>query len=100
MRTFPLQNEEGKLHAFEVRNMLLSRRGVVKVVSRIPGVSIIRKPKFFSWRREDVFCKFMVDGKLFVVEEPYGDNSRFLVGGEPPGWCPELEIVERVFSEA
>ena len=100
MKTFPLQNEDGKLHAFEVPNLLLSRRGVVKLVSKIPGASIIKRPRYFSWFREDEFCKFEVDGKIFVVEEPYGDSSRLLVSAEPPGWCPQLELVERAFSGA
>ena len=100
MKTYAVENEHGKLHAFEVPNSFLSRKGVVKLVSKIPGASIIKRPRFFSWFREDEFCKFEVDGQLFVVEEPYGDNSRFLISAEPPGWCPQLEVVIKAFSGA
>ena len=99
MKIHPFHNDEGKLHAFEVPNILLSRKAIVKLVSNIPGASVVKKPSLLSWFREDMFCKFIVDGQMFTVEEPYGDNSRYLVGAEPPGWCPQLEVVERAFSE-
>ena len=100
MKTYPLKNEEGKLHAFEINNSWLSRNRVVHIAQGIPDVVIVRKPKMFSWFREEVFCEFKVGEQLFTVEEPFGDNSRFLVGAEPPGWCPQLELVEMAFREA
>jgi len=98
MKTYPLTNEEGKLHAFEIENSGLGRKGLVRVVEKIPDVVLIKKPKIFSWLREEEFCCFVVESQEFSVEEPYGDNSRYLVGAVPSGWCPQLEIVEKVFS--
>ena len=100
MKTYPLKNDEGKLHAFEINNLRVGRLGVVRIVEKIPEAVVIKRPKFLSWFREDEFCQFKVGSQLFTVEEPFGDNSRFLVGAEPPGWCPQLEIVEKAFSEA
>ena len=100
MKTYPLNNEDGKLHAFEIENARIGRQGVVRIVQTIPEAVLVQKPKSLSWLREEVFCQFKVGSQLFSVEEPFGDNSRFLVGAEPPGWCPQMEIVEKAFSEA
>ena len=100
MKTHLLKNEVGKLHAFEIENIRLSRNGVVRIVKRIPQAILVRKPKLLSWLREEEFCQFKVGEQLFSVEEPFGDNSRYLVGAEPSGWCPEIEVVEMAFREA
>jgi hypothetical protein len=40
MKTFELRDKEGHLYAFEVNNVLLGRRGLLRVVRTIPGVRI------------------------------------------------------------
>jgi len=100
MKTYPLKNKEGQLHAFEIDNVRIGRSGVVRIVEGIHGVKLIKKPKFLSWLREEEFCQFMVGSHLFTVEEPFGDNSRYLVGAKPAGWCPQLEVVEEAFNKA
>lgn len=100
MKTFILKNEDGKIHAFEVENSLLSRKAVTGVVEKIPGASIIKKPKLFSWFREDEFCRFQIENQTFSVQEPFGDNSRFLISAEPPGWSAQIELVESIFSQS
>ena len=100
MKTYPIENEDGQLNAFEIDNLLIGRQGVVRIVERIPEAVIIQRPKLLSWLREDVFCRLEVGQQAFTVEEPFGDNSRYLVGAEPPGWCPQLEVVEKAFREA
>ncbi len=98
MKTYPLTNEEGKLHAFEIANSGLGRKGLVSIVEKIPGVVLLKKPKLLSWLREEEFCRFVLESQEFSIEEPFGDNSRYLIGAVPPGWCSQLEVVEEVFS--
>ena len=99
MKTFPINNDLGKLHAFEVIIPLSGRHGVSKVVSRIKNAKILKKPKFLSgFRGEDIFCEFELNEKKFTIEEPFGDNSRYLVSTNPPGHCEELELIEREFA--
>lgn len=99
MKTFDLYDGYGRLHAFEVNNALLSRRGLLTIVNTIPDVKIIRRPlRFFSWFREEVFCEFSVGERRFVAWEPFGDNSRYWIGAEPPGSCTELLLVQDTFS--
>jgi hypothetical protein len=100
MKTYPLQNEKGELHAFEIENIWVGREGATAIVERIPGVIVKRRPKkFLSDFREDVFCEFELNGVTFEIEEPFGDNSRYWIGKAGGGWCPEVEIVERAFRE-
>jgi len=98
MKTYELLDTGGRIYAFEVNNSGLGRKGVCRVVETIPGTTIIRRPKFLSWFREEVFCEFDLDGQTFVACEPYGDNSRFWIGPEPPRWLPQTESVRDAFE--
>lgn len=100
MRTFPLFDKNGRLFAFEIGNLLIGRRGVCKVVERIKGPTLTRRPKLFSWPREDVFCEFAVDGESFVAVEPFGDNSRYWIGPNPARWVPQTEKVHEAFKRS
>ena len=63
MQIYEYRNRIGQLQSFEVENALLGRRGVVRVLCRIPGVTIVQAPKrLLSWLREDEFCKFEIGG--------------------------------------
>ena len=73
---------------------------VTRIASNIPGAKILKKPKVLSWFKEDVFCEFELNNKQFTIEEPFGDNSRYLIGTNPPGNCEELEIIEEAFRNA
>jgi|SRR5580658_4983966 hypothetical protein len=98
VKTFDLLDADGRLHAFEVENFPLGRRGLVRVITTIPGATIIRKPlRLFSWFREEDFCEFTIGAKRFVANEPFGDNSRYWIGTIPPGWCAEITTVRDAF---
>ena len=101
MKIHPIENNEGQLHAFEIANFSVSRSRVAKIVGKIHGAKILRKPRrFFSWFREEVFCEFEINGVVFQIDEPFGDNSRYWIGKkEEGGWCEELEIVMRAFQK-
>src|ERR1700740_3285903 len=100
MRVFDIFNAEGQLHAFEVSNTLLSRRGVARIVSSVPGAEITRRPLLFSSFREDEFCEFNIKEKAFVAWEPFGDSSRYHIGQKPSGPCQELSEVRQAFIRA
>ncbi len=101
MKTYPLNNEHQQLHAFEIENTFTGRNAVTKIVSLIPKVDVLKKPKYFSWFKDsDVFCIFKLNGREFTIEEPFGDNSRYLIGANPPGHCAEISIIEEAFKNA
>ena len=97
MKTYELLDENGRLSAFEISNTETDRRGVCRIVQSIAGAKLIRKPKWFSWFREEEFCEFEVDGEKYVAWEPYGDNSRYWVGPDPARHLPQTQKVRDAF---
>ena len=101
MKTFPLHDKQNQLHAFEIKIPFRGRFGVSRIASKVPNVKLLKTPKFLSWfRDDDIFCEFAINDKKFTIEEPFGDNSRYLIGANPPGHCEELEIIEMTFKNA
>jgi len=49
---------------------------------------------------EGEFCRFRVGDIEFAIEEPFGDNSRYLVHAKPPRAVPELASVRETFLRA
>lgn len=97
MRTYDIHTEDGELLAFEVDNLLLMRVGAIRVVKSIPGVKIISA----RWVREDVFCRFELSGREFMVEEPWGDNSRYCIGPmEPVEPTEQIKQARAAFQSA
>jgi hypothetical protein len=94
-----LRGEDGRLYAFEVSSVI-GRRRACAVASRIPGATVLTRPQRFSFGGPDEFCRFEVDGQLFVMWEPFGDNSRYWIGPEPATWCPQVERVREAFAAA
>lgn len=107
MKTHGIKDADGREFAFEVANLHLGRGGLCRLVSRIPGCVVLRKPSRFRWSFEDEeeFCEFELDGVRFVAWEPWGDNSRYWVGpkfpdGMTPTWCPQVDRVREAFVRA
>lgn len=96
MRVYDLLDTEGRVFAFEIDSFPIGRKGVVRVVSSIPGTSV--KPQPRNSNRDD-FCEFVVAGRVFVASEPWGDNSRYWIGPNPAVWCEELRLVRQAFSD-
>ena len=96
MKTFDIQDAQGRLFAFEVSNWLLGRRGACRVVAGVAGVTMLRRPRVLSWWREEVFCEFSLGGEQFEIWEPYGDSSRYWIGpaGAEPLVGSTAEIVQ------
>jgi hypothetical protein len=98
MKIYDLKAASGRAFAFEVANLLMTRRSACNVARSIPGATIIKHAPFRLFKSEDVFCEFVVDGQRFQIWEPYGDNSRYWVGPVPPQWCEQLAVVREAFS--
>ena len=98
MQTAELRNDTGIVSGFSVGSALLTRWGVTRIVQSIPGARLVRKQQSFRLAGPDDFCEFVVDGKTFLVIEPYGDNSRFWVVADPEPQCPPLVKVRHAFE--
>lgn len=100
MKVYPYFDNAGNLISFEVPNWKVSRNRAVRIVAGVNGVEIIRGPKkLFSWLSEAVFCEFIIQGNSYEIEEPFGDNSRYLISSVSNP-APELKQVLEAFKTA
>jgi hypothetical protein len=96
MKTHDILNE-GRLFAFQVSNCFLRRGGVARIIGKVSGATIIRKPQSYQLRSEEEFIEFALDGEFFVVSEDWNDSSRFWVGPKSGKWSPAIERVKAAF---
>jgi hypothetical protein len=107
MKTYGIKGGDGKEFAFEVKNFHLGRKGLCRLVARIPGCTVVRKPSRFRWSfwDEPEFCEFELEGVRFAAWETWGDSSRYWVGpknaeGATARWCPQVDRVRDAFVRA
>jgi len=100
MEIYELKDKDGRVYAFEVKNIAIGRMGALRIVRTIPGVVINRSPRnrFLSWGDPDEFCEFEIEGQLYVIDEPYGDNSRFWIGPKSESNNDHIDTVRKVFE--
>ena len=84
MKTYPvLLSEEGLTQAFEINNIYISNRKLASIIESVPGVHNVRVRRLFSGDPE-IHIRFGFRGQEFIVEEPFGDNSRYWIGPDDP----------------
>ena len=91
-------HDNPKCSSFEVDGALLGRRGVVRVIRRIPSACVLREPKWLSRFREVEFCEFEINGEVFFVEEEE-HGGRYLVAPRGIGPSSNLEMVRGAFAK-
>jgi len=77
VRTYPLRRSDGSLFAFEVTSTWVSFHSLFKVLRSVDGVTGVKR-NFFNEDR----ASFSYGGERWVVNEPFGDNSRYWIGPE------------------
>lgn len=92
MRTYTLNDDAGRPHAFEVSS-LLGRRVACRVAAKLPGAVVVS-----SNLRAERFCEFELNGERYAIEEPFNDNSRFWVGPHEYARSRSLAAVEAHFA--
>lgn len=98
MKIYDLHNSDGQIIGFEISS-LVGRWRACRAARAIAGAHVLRWPRRWRWR-DDQFCEFELDGVRFVIEEEYGDSSRFTVSSVPPGPGPALMRVRAAFADA
>lgn len=71
---------EGRKLGFEIENVFISVGGLAAALGAVAGVSNVRKRRPFSFGDSDVRIRFGFHGTEFVVVEPWGDSSVYLIG--------------------
>jgi hypothetical protein len=99
MRTHDIKDSQGRILAFEIDNLFVSRRHVCRILRTIPGLLVLRTPCFLTRSKEEEFCEFELGGQKFTAWEPFGDNSRYWIGPEPMGWSEQVALVRNAFVQ-
>lgn len=93
MKTFPLLRADGTQFAFEVRNKPFSLSPILKILHSVEGVEDIKRVK-----GSDDLITFKYAGVPFVVNEPWGDNSRYWVGPvKPDNLSVDISVLHEAF---
>jgi hypothetical protein len=79
-------HKSGQLVSFEIRNV--GRSLACRIVQNLYPSALVKR------QRADEFATFTLNGKTFVLEEPFGDNSRYLIYQQPPQPSSELESLK------
>lgn len=87
MTTYPIRRPDGSLRGFEITSAWLTLRPLLKLLRNVPGVTDVER----RWFNDDRVT-FKFHGREAVVNEPWGDNSRYWVGLQNPDALPEIDI--------
>ncbi len=81
MKTFPIyfNKNKSKVIAFEIENLYISNKKIVRLLKSLNGVSLVKLGKGFL-SNSDVRAEFSYLGEQYIVYEPFGDNSRYWIG--------------------
>ena len=80
MKTYPILRADGSMLAFEVTSGWITFRPLFKILRSVQGVTDVRRNHF-----NDDRVSFLYLGEPCVVNEPWGDNSRYWVGPREAG---------------
>jgi hypothetical protein len=77
MKTYPLRRQDGSLLAFEITSAWVTFRPLYGILRSVQGVTDVKR----NWFKDDRVT-FKFHGEPFVINEPWGDNSRYWLGPE------------------
>ena len=83
-------HKSGHLILFEIPNVGRSR--ACRIVQNLFPSALVKR------QSSDEFATFTLNAKTFVLEEPFGDNSRYLVYQQPPHVSAELQALKAAFE--
>lgn len=91
MTTHEYRDRDGRVISFEIRNIGRSRATRV-IESAFPRANMKRS-------HSEVFAEIDLNGRHFVVNEPWGDNSRYIIHQQPPEPSTELDELRHAFEQ-
>ena len=88
--------ENDKLRGFEITSSWFRFGPLLRILKSVDGVTNVKR----QWFNDDR-VSFKFHGKNGVVNEPFGDNSRYWVGLDCPDDSPEIDIspIHNAFKE-
>jgi hypothetical protein len=88
MKTHPIHSSDGKLKAFEITSAWILFSPLLKILKSVSGVTEVKR----QWFNEDRVI-FKYHGIPAVVNEPWGDSSRYWVGLREPEAYTHIDLL-------
>jgi hypothetical protein len=93
MKTYPIQDNAGRLIALEVDVKYASVRTLSRLIADVSGVSKVR-PRGPLSNAGDVRATFDYSGVECAIVEPFGDNSRYWIGPIAKSVAPDMLVIQ------
>ena len=87
MKTYPILKDDGSLYAFEITSAWVRFGPLYRVLESVEGVSEVKRRRF-----NDDRVTFKFHNVDCVVNEPWGDSSRYWVGFREPEAGSDIDI--------
>ena len=87
MKTYPLCKENGEIRGFEITSFWIRFSPLFRILNSVEGVTEVKR----QWLNDNRIS-FQYYGRKAVVNEPWGDNSRYWVGLEDPDENSTIDI--------
>lgn len=100
MKTYPkIDKKSGLTFAFGIENIYINISTAARVLAHVDGVTEVRVRRPFSkWEEIHIWFKYLSHD--CVVWEPFGDNSRYLIGPMNPEEATlDVSRVENAFKQ-
>jgi tryptophan 2,3-dioxygenase len=75
MKTYPIFNKDHSVGAFEIKSAWVTFRPIYKILESIKEITEVKRQRFSEDR-----IGFKYKGIKMVINEPYGDSSRYWIG--------------------
>ena len=98
VRVWEMRAADGRVSGFEISNLLIGRRGVTRLVAKIPGAQVTKRPRLWRPGDPDDICHFTVGASKFIVIEPFGDNGRYWICADNDSAQAHINTVRLVFE--
>jgi hypothetical protein len=87
MKTYPIYSENGQLKGFEITSAWIRFGPLLRILRSVDGVTEVSRQWF-----NDERVSFKFHGRNAVINEPWGDNSRYWIGLEKADEDQEIDI--------
>jgi hypothetical protein len=91
MKIYDYLDDEGRIMSFEIDNIGRSR-ALRFIESAFPSAIVKRQ-------RSDDFGEVDLNGRKFIVSEPWGDSSRYMIHEQPLGPSAELDALRSALEK-
>jgi hypothetical protein len=93
MRTHPILRDDGTILAFEITSAWVTFIPLLRILRSVPGVTDVKR----QYSCDDRIA-FNLHGIPFLVNEPWGDSSRFWIGpADPTASSPDTRQLHQAF---